>query len=191
MASEVGICNRALQKLGAKRIISLTENSVNARACNNAYTSVRDALLDDHDWIFAVKRAEIAEDATAPTWGKSHVYTLPADFIRLTNDYPEDNFNSKDWEIEGSKIYTDDTSPIYIRYIARITDPNTMTSLFREYFSTALAFELCEEITQSNTKKSQLEKDMAAVESKAKKTNAFQRIGQEPPEDEWITVRDS
>lgn len=190
MASEVGICNRALQKLGAKRITSLTENSVNARACNTAYEAVRDALYEDHDWVFAIKRFEIAEDATAPDWGKAHAYTLPSDFIRLSNDYPEDNLNSKDWEIEGQKIYTDDTSPIYIRYVARITDPNVMSSLFREYFATVLAFELCEEITQSNTKKAQLEKDVRMLEMKAKKSNAFQRIAQTPPEDEWITVRD-
>ena len=56
MASEVDICNRALSKLGAARITSLTEDSVNARACNAMYESVRDAELRAHPWNFAMKR---------------------------------------------------------------------------------------------------------------------------------------
>lgn len=190
MASEVGICNRALQKLGAKRITDLTDDNVNARACNAAYEAVRDALLEDHFWNFAIERAELAADATAPAWGRANAYQLPSNFICLAPNYPEDNFNSKDWIIEGQKIITDDADPIYIRYVKRVTDPNFMTSLFREALSTKLAFELCEELTQSNTKKAQLEKDFSMIIARAKRSNAFQQVSQQPPEDTWVTVRE-
>lgn len=189
MASEVEICNRALQKLGAKRIISLSDDSVNARACNVAYVPVRDALLEDHFWRFAIERAELAADAMTPAWGRANSFQLPSDYICLAPSYPEDNFNSKDWVIEGLKILTDDTAPIYIRYVKRVTDPNAMTSLFREMLSTELAFELCEELTQSNTKKAQLEKDKIVLMRRAKRSNAFQQTSAVPPEDTWITVR--
>jgi hypothetical protein len=189
MASDVEICNRALQKLGAKRITSLTENSVNARACNSAYRSVVDAELEDHDWNFAVQRAELAADSAEPDWGRARSYTLPADFIRLADDYPEDNVNNKDWQIEGKKILSDDTAPIYIRYVYRVTDPNEMTPLFREAVAARMALELCEEITQSNTKKELLKDDYDKIIKKARKSNAFQRVAQDSPEDSWITVR--
>lgn len=189
MASEVDICNRALQKLGAKRIVDLTENSVNARACNVAYAAVRDAELEDHYWNFSIERADLAADATAPTWGRANAFELPSDFIKLAPDYPEDNFNAKDWQIEGQKILTDDSAPLYIRYVKRVTDPNVMTSLFREALSTRLAAELCEELTQSNTKKDALKDDYNRIIARAKKSNAFQNISVQPATDTWITER--
>lgn len=190
MASEVEICNRALQKLGAKRITALTEDSVNARACNAAYATLRDALLRAHPWVFAIDRAELAADSTAPDWGRANAFQLPSDFIRLLRPYPEDNSLDLDWQIEGQKIYSDDSDPIYIRYIKRVTDPNLMDPLFREALSTKIAFEVCEEITQSNEKKSQLREDLKTAIAEARKANAFEQVSADPPEDTWITARD-
>jgi len=48
MASVVDICNGALNQLGATTILSLTEDSKNARLCNARYTQVRDALFRSH-----------------------------------------------------------------------------------------------------------------------------------------------
>lgn len=189
MASEVEICNRALQKVGAKRITSLTENSVNARACNVAYSVLRDAELRAHPWNFAIARAELAADATDPDWGRAKSYTLPADFLRLIDDYPEDNSLTKDWQIEGNKILTDDSAPIYIRYISRVTDPNLMDVLFREALSAKIAMEICEELTQSNTKLASLSEDYKMKIREARKTNAIENVAAEPPEDEWIYKR--
>ena len=94
--SEVEICNRALQKIGAKRITSLTQDAPNARACNVAYFVLRDMELRNHPWNFSIKRAELAADATPPDWGRQNSFTLPSDFLCLRPDYPEDNLNCKD-----------------------------------------------------------------------------------------------
>lgn len=189
MASEVSIANRALQKLGAKRITSLTDDSVNARACNACYETLRDAELRKHTWSFAVSRAALAADGTAPDWGRDNSYELPADFIKLLPDYPEDVTNDKDWQIEGRKIYTDDTAPLYIRYIARVTDPNLMDVLFREVLACRMALEMCEELTQSNTKKESIRADMKEIMIEARRNNAFENISSEPPIATWDTAR--
>jgi len=189
MASEVDICNRALQKLGAERITSLSEDSRNARACNAAYSTVRDALLRAHPWNFAIERAELAADATEPAWGRANAFQLPSDFLRLLPNYPEDAVNSTDWQIEGQKIYTDDDAPIYIRYIKRTTDTATFDPLFVEALSAKMALELCEEITQSNTKKSDLKDDFKTMILEARRNNAFENIAAESPTDTWITGR--
>lgn len=189
MASVVAICNRALQKLGAKRITALDQDAVNARSCNVCYEPVRDALLEDHNWSFAIALATLAADSTDPAWGKNYRYPLPSDFIRLCPDYEEDNTNTKDWVIQGRFIYSDDSAPIYIRYVSTITDPNIMTSLFRELLSHDMAIEMCEELSQSAGKKDALLGQRREIISRAKKSNAFQSISQMPPEDEWISVR--
>ena len=190
MASEVQICNRALQRLGAKPIVSLTEASKNARQCNLAYNPVREALLSDHAWAFATGRAQLAADATPPEFGRANAFELPADYLRIADDYPEDNFNSIDYVVEGRKILTDFDAPLEIRYIKNITDPNLMDALFREALAMSIANELVEVITQSNTKKVGIEKDLTKVLAKARRRNAIQTVSAEPPIDTWETARE-
>lgn len=189
MASEVDIANRALQKLGAERIVSLTQDSENARACNLAYSIVRDAELRNHPWNFAIKRAQLAVDATAPAFGPANSYTLPSDCLRLLPPDVSDNFNTHDWQIEGRKILTDDAAPLQIRYVCRVTDTAQYDSLFIEALSCALAQELCEQLTQSNSKAQIIRSDYLGAIRAARKQNAFENISAEPPTDTWITCR--
>lgn len=189
MASVTEICNRALQKLGAKRITSIDENSNSARACLACYEVLRDSELMKHRWGFAILRASIAKDAVAPTWGRSAAYTVPSDYLKLVAPYPEMDSNSRDWVIENRKILTNDSSPLYIRYIGQITDPNQMDVNFREALSAKMAFEMCEELTQSNSKKESAREDYKTAIKDARKSSAIQNVPQEAVEDSWITIR--
>lgn len=196
MASVVEICNRALQKLGANRIISLTDNSKNARSCNVAYGPVRLAELRAHDWNFSIKRVQLAADVIPPEFGRGNAFQLPSDFLRLLNPDPVQNLSARDrnildvdWQIEGKKIFTNDQAPLQLRYVADVTDPNTMDPLFREALSAKLAFELCEEITQSNQKKTDATAAYKEAIQIARRVNAIENIAAEPPTDTYITVR--
>lgn len=189
MASEVQICNRALQKLGAKRIVSLSDDSVNARACNVAYADLRDAELRAHPWSFAITRAQLAADAVPPTFGRQNAFQLPSTCLRLLPPYPEQNFNDRDWQIEGTKIYTNDSAPLEIRFIQQVTDPNVMGVLFREALSARIAYELCEELTQSNQKQAALLQAYSLAIKEARRTNAIVNVPAVPVTDEWLTIR--
>lgn len=189
MASVVGICNRALQKLGAKRINDLDEGTPNARSCSQVYESVRDEELEKHTWSCAMARASLPVLASSPLFGKTNSFQLPSDFIRLLPPDPEYNYNTHDWQIEQNKIYTNDSAPLNVRYIFRLEDPNVMTPIFRELIATKMALEMCIEIAQSNVKKSELKDDYRQILREARRVNAIQRISQFPPTDEWITVR--
>ena len=46
MASDVDICNSALNMVGASNIISLTEDSRAARLCNQRFEFIRDSVSD-------------------------------------------------------------------------------------------------------------------------------------------------
>ena len=50
MASIVDICNGSLNQLGATTIVSLTEDSKNARLCNARFTQIRDSVFRSHPW---------------------------------------------------------------------------------------------------------------------------------------------
>ena len=145
MASTVEICNGALNQLGATTILSLTEDSKNARLCNSRYTQVRDAVFRSHPWNCLQKRIELAADTTAPAWGFSFAYTLPSDCLRLLRilDY-ESNY-----KVEGRKILSN-TSTMKILYIARITDANEYDESLRETLSAALGADIAFGITSNN-----------------------------------------
>ena len=145
MASVVDICNGALNQLGGTTILSLTEDSKNARICNARYTQVRDALFRTHPWNCLQLRASLAKDATAPAWGFSSAFTLPADCLRLLYiiDYDSNH------KVEGRKILSN-TDTMKILYIGRIIDPNEYDELLRETLSASLAADIAYGVTSSN-----------------------------------------
>ena len=145
MASVVDICNGALNQLGATTILSLTEDSKNARLCNARYTQVRDGIFRSHPWNCLQKRTSLAKDATAPAWGFTAQFTLPADCLRLLYIIDYDS----NYKVEGRKILSN-TSTMKILYISRVEDPNQYDELLRETLSAGLAADIAYGITSSN-----------------------------------------
>ncbi len=146
MASVVDICNGALNQLGASTILTLTEDSKNARLCNARYTQVRDSVFRSHPWNCLQKRIQLAADTDTPAWGFTKQYTLPADCLRVLTILDYD----ADYKVEGRKILTDN-STMKILYISRDEDPNQYDELLRETISAALAADIAYAITSNNT----------------------------------------
>ena len=146
MASTVDICNGALNQLGATTILSLTEDSKNARLCNSRYTQVRDALFRTHPWNCLQVRLELAASTTTPAWGFAYAYTLPANCLRLLRVLDYDS----NYKVEGRKILSN-ASTMKILYISRVTDPNEYDELLRETLSAALGADIAYAVTSNNT----------------------------------------
>lgn len=185
MASEVGICNIALQKIGAARIVSLKEEGRNANSCNSCYEEMRDAELEAHRWNFAKKRVELTADSEAEIFDDKHVFTLPADCLRVL--LPQDI--DLDWQIENGQIITNEAGPLRVIYVRRVTDPNDMNPLFREVVACRVAAQICEQITQSNAKLVAVAEQHRMALKEARRTNAFQSISVEQDQDSWINAR--
>jgi hypothetical protein len=146
MASVVEICNNALNQLGASTILSLTEDSKNARLCNARYESIRNAVFRSHTWNCLIARQELAADTTTPAWGWANQFTLPSDCLRVItiSDY------DYDYKIEGRKIMANVT-PIKLQYIKLVTDPNEYDTLLAETISAALAADIAFAVTANAT----------------------------------------
>jgi hypothetical protein len=187
MASKTAIANRALSKLGETRVSNVDiDNTKPAKVIRFMYDIVRDAMLAAYPWNFAIKRVQIAADASAPAWGYSKQYTLPVDFLSLLEIK-----GNPEYRIESGKILTNEGAPIYIRYIAQITDTGLFDALFVEAFATRMAYEGCEEITQSNTKKDLLARDLQGILKEAYANNAIQGQPQALEADTWLLSRES
>ncbi len=184
MASEVEICNLALQKVGASRISSLTENSKEAKECNFAYALVRDREIRKYKWNFAKARTLLAPDTTTPIFGQDYQFSLPSDCIR-----PLPTNQDTDWEIEGRKLLSSSAAIIELKYIKQVIDPNLFDDAFIDVLAIALALQINERLTQSNTKKQITKDDYREAIAMARKVNAFSNIAESPPDDSWITAR--
>jgi len=175
MASVVSICNSALNQLGAASITALTDNSKNARLCNERYETVRDAVFRSHPWNCLIKRQQLAQDTATPAYGFSYQFSLPSDALRLLGI---DAYNS-DHKVEGRKILCNE-SAIKISFISQVTDPNEMDVLLRETISAGIAADLGYAIT-ANLQVSKLMQEKYQYKlSEARHTDASEGYNVDP-----------
>tara|TARA_R110000803_G_scaffold192825_1_gene255716 strand:+ start:298 stop:876 length:579 start_codon:yes stop_codon:yes gene_type:complete len=153
MASVVDICNSALNLLGASTISALTDDSKNARLCNQRYEPVRNRVFRGHAWNCLHKRVQLAQNSTAPVVEYSNAYALPADCLRVLkihNGTTDSIASALDYKLEGRNIVTDEGT-VYLIYIALETDPNNYDTYLQESISHQLAADLAYAITNNAT----------------------------------------
>lgn len=148
MASDVDICNSALNMVGASNIISLTEDSRAARLCNQRYPFIRDSVFRSHPWNALIRRAALAKDSESPAWEYANQFQLPADPYCLRVLELEGEENGVTYVVEGRKILTDEDA-IKIKYVARVTDPNEYDRLLMETLSAAMAADIAYSLANS------------------------------------------
>ena len=186
--SQVRVANLALQKLGAGEIVSMSEDTRERRAITRCYTMLRDRELRAHNWNFSIKRAVLAPSSVAPLFEFAKAFPLPSDCLR-----PLPPARDVDWTIEyheGSKhILTNEGTVIYLRYVSRVTDETQFDPLFADMLACKIAWHCCEEITQSNQKKADIEREYDKAKADAKRTNAFEQATPQEPEPPWLTAR--
>lgn len=189
MASQVDIANRALQKVGAARIGSLTEGTREANSVQACYTQLKEAELQDNLWTFSIKRLSLAASSTTPAFGRTYQYQLPANFLRDAPYDPVTAPSPDDWLFEGRMLLTDDPGPVSLRYVARDIQEEEFDPLFAEALAARIALEIVEELTQSTSKQEALASNYAYHINRAKTANSILSGPIEPELDEWVYTR--
>jgi hypothetical protein len=198
MASQVDILNRALIKIGAGQITSITDNTKQARVLSGLWETVRKSELCRNYWCFALARTSLAAISTAPAWGYGYAYQLPVDFIKLVqiNDIfiapSMTDYRTGDdspYSIEGTQILTDFSAPLKIRYVSNVTDAGLFDPLFCEMMASRLALESCYSITQSREGVNQAKDDYKAAMREAFLSNAVAKPPQGIADDSWMLGR--
>jgi hypothetical protein len=144
MSSIVQICNRGLSTyLGARAIVSLTEDTPEAVQCNLHYADTRKSLFEMDDWYFARGRQTLAtlENDRPNEWRFKYARPTEALILRWVND-PEvarikmAQGESPDIERETTEdaIYCDVENAVGA-FTKLLVDP----TLYPQYFSDALS----------------------------------------------------
>ncbi len=174
-SSPVAICNIALGWLGGDLIISLDDETVEAKLCKANYEPLRDAVLEEREWTFAVKRLEPVELTESPLYGYDKAFQIPTEVIRVlqvsrageveSGILVEGSFLSAtrggtgtgretriEWAREGDAIYASNSARIFIRALVSITDTTKFSPAFDQALAARLAMDLAIPLTSSEKK---------------------------------------
>lgn len=187
--TQVGICNSALLKLGAKTIGSITENTKEAQLCKAMYDIVRDEVLQSHPWNFAIKRTPVlSADATAPLFGYDYAYQIPSDCLRVIETNYDETVEDVDYAIEGAFIVCDYTD-FQLRYIYRNTDESSWSSMFAEAMAWRLARAIAYAMTNSTEREKACDDHYKASVALARSADAAEGTMKGFIADKWINAR--
>jgi hypothetical protein len=192
--SEVDICNIAFTAhLGAKSIQSFQDATKEGLLARTSYDEIRDSVLRAHPWNCATKRAAITPDAAAPAWGFDLAYSLPADYLRVTEVEGEtvgiDQYTGYKWQIESGKIVTDLTSPLNIKYIYRNTSVGSYDAELVEALSYKLAMTWVEPLIKAANLKEVMHELYRAALSSARGSDGQEGSPRKVESSTWLDVR--
>lgn len=148
--TDVGICNLALDKLGTANITSLDEQyNDNAKICKQWYDVTRRTLIKDINASFAIKRISIASNGDTDVIDNYKKFPIPSDCLNILQVYSATKERIKDFNLEENNILIDGDSPLYVRYVADVTDVSKYDDEFKELFALYLACNISQKVTQN------------------------------------------
>lgn len=172
--TDVDICNMALLNVGVSlKIVALSDNTKEARACNAQYALTRDELLGvpQWSWTFARMRSILVASADPKRSGWNYIYDAPAGMLvprRIWNGLrrcrPE---QETPYAVEpnvaatGLVILTDEPSTTTTPEL-HSTKAITVTTLFPAYFVETLAWRMASKLVMPEVIKPSMQK--AALE---------------------------
>lgn len=151
--TDIGLCARALIKIGANPITSFDDGTVESDIAGALYGPVRDTVLSSYPWSFAVKQAPLNQLQQAPVADYAYAYQLPNDVLRVISIGEASRGRGAHYRIAADSIHTDITNAS-MTYIFR-PEEETFPPFFDDVLITRLAAEFClpvtEQITRANS----------------------------------------
>jgi hypothetical protein len=182
------------------KVSGVTYVSIQANNQNHAPASSPTfwAVTSSQTMALSSYTAPIAAGSNIVTSGRN-IFRLPKGFLREAPQAPKQGsylplgapagLAYSDWQYEGNYFTTVMPGPIAFRFVADVEDPNDMDPMFIDGFSARLAFEVCEVLTQSSSKLSELGGMYNKFMTEARAVNGIETGPTEPPEDAYLSCR--
>lgn len=130
-ADQVTICNQALAMLGKKPLTDFSDTGDVAKHCDALMPELIYELIEEYDWSFLrIGSAELST-TTAPTFGYTYAFTLPANVFYVIDVYDGDQkteyaYAIKNVDASGTRVLeTEQADDLYIKYIYTAEDELT------------------------------------------------------------------
>lgn len=148
--NNITLCSRALIRIGAVPITSLSDGTAESEVAATLYQSVRDALLSAYGWSFATAKTSLTQLTSAPSADFSHAFALPNDFLRALSAGQGRAARGATFRIIGPELHTN-VSAVTLSYIAAV-DEADFPPYFAQALTARLAAEFCIPITENTSR---------------------------------------
>lgn len=196
MASKLALYNRALRRLGERRLASLTEDRKPRHELDEIYADgFIKGLLEKAHWNFATRAIEQTyESDIEPEFGYLRVFTKPSDWVKTSA------FCSDEYFLAPINAYADeagywhcDYDTIYVRYVSDDSeygsDLGAWPEAFTHWAGVRLARLLAPSIARGKTSIADLEKEEARLLFDAKTRDAANEGAKFTPLGSWARAR--
>lgn len=162
--TKLRIYNAALSLCGETGLVDLSEEREARYALDRAFDNgLIKTCLEAGQWNFAIRSSALDPDDSIQTdFGYSNAFPLPVDYVRFAGVCEDEYYECplQRYQIERGMIFSD-LDQIYIRYVSDDAEYGMDMSLWPEtfcrYVEATLAFNVCLDINQSDTKQMKLE----------------------------------
>lgn len=127
--------------------------------------------------VFPLPYGYLREAPRDPRAGDYSVLGYPSNLVRT------------DWVFEGGYIISSDPGPIMFRFGANISQVSLMDAQFCEGLACRIAYEICETLTNSNTKLQAIGGQYRALMGEARTINGIETGSNQPPLDDFLACR--
>lgn len=182
--TQTEICNLAIAKVGGKRILTVDDDTEEARLCKSFYPIVRRKLLRSHPWNFAIRREELAASVDTPLYGYTYAFPLTSDTLRVL----EVNCAEEEYKIEGRNILTDSPTA-KVKILFDEDDESQWDTNFVYVMAGLLAVELAYPITQSRETQESLRKEAELELRQARSFDAQEGVIDQVQASSWLNAR--
>ncbi|WP_417783546.1 hypothetical protein [Terasakiella pusilla] len=185
--TKIGLCSRALLKIGAHTISSFDEGTAEAEVSNNLFDGVCDALLSSYPWSFATAQMRLPRLMAQPIADFSYAYQLPGDFLRALSAGTGNVGRGVRYRIQEKRLHTD-LDELVLSYIYR-ADPSDYPAYFSQCLISHLAAEFCVPLTESASRAEAFQRVAEKELQRARTIDAQQQTPQAIDLDGLINVR--
>ncbi len=167
--NKLDIINSCLRKVGARQVVSETEEYPPLKLAMSAYDFVLQDVLREFAWSFATVYKEFAKSASSPDFGYKNAFQIPLDVILILDARCTLSLQDKEIEFEksGNTLLCDNEN-MYVRYITNKINYDVMPVDFANCFATKLASEIALNASQQAGMQMQLLQVYEVLLDKAK-----------------------
>ncbi|TWA67204.1 tail tube protein [Azospirillum brasilense] len=168
----IGLCSRALIKIGATAITAFDEGTAEAEVAAALYEPSRDALLSANAWSFATRQARLARLADDPVADYGVAFQLPADFLRALGAGAGGRGRGLDYRIAGRALHAA-SDAVVLTYVGRPAEED-FPAFFDQALIARLAAEFCIPLTESTSRAELLQRLAESEFRRARQIDALQ-----------------
>ena len=147
MTTKLALVTKATRHLGQERPVGLTDDTQAVREILAVYDETVAEALEGGLWLWALRTVHITADADIePAYGRTYGYTLPDDFVRISNISNSPHFEGNgelDYDLTGPgrTLYADEES-FYLRYVSDDADYGMNLGAWPETFAEGVGYAL-------------------------------------------------